>query len=101
MVEKARKSGFDTLAELALLGEEFSDTFEAETGSGGRHKFYIVSTPQTSGAHVFGDGVDLKSGGGLVVAAGSVFNGKPYTIRHDRPLKRADQWTLDKSRPYG
>jgi len=101
MVKRAKKSGFDTLAELALLGDEFSETFEVETGSGGRHKFYIVSTPQTSKAHTFGDGIDLKSGGGYVVAAGSEFEDKTYSILHDRPLKRADQWALDKSRPYG
>ncbi len=66
-----RNGGDETWAAMvAELGEGIEDTVQVNTGGGGRHIYYEAPAGVRikSGSNVLGPGVDLKAGGGAVVA---------------------------------
>lgn len=77
----AKNSGDATYEALrAELGAEAFDTLTQITPSGGMHFAYATDgTVVKSGAHVLGQGIDLRAAGGYIVAAPSVVGGKTYT----------------------
>lgn len=89
---------------LSLLWQELSlpyaDTFIVRTGSGGVH-VYLTKPP---GVYVRGrvpgyDAIDIKTGGGYVIGAGSAhFSGSSYTVERGIPsrLMEAPVALLDK-----
>jgi len=71
---KNGKSGDDELLKLEMDGDEFPPTWESLTPTGGRHLIYLVDKPVKQGANVLGDGLDIRSHGGYIVAPGSIIN---------------------------
>lgn len=72
------KPGRKSLFALEMAIGELPDTFTVETPSGGQHLYFRVEDALRSGANTLGKGVDTRSGGGYVVAPGSVIGGKRY-----------------------
>lgn len=74
---KGVKRGDEELLRHELEGRDLPDTLTVDTPTGGRHLFYRVSAPVRQGTNILGPGLDVRSRGGYVVAAGSrVGNGK-------------------------
>src|SRR5258708_7385063 len=92
-----RNGGDATFSELTLF-EEFPKTARAKTRGGGDHVIYAlpIGTRVKGGTHLLGPGVDIKSAGGLIVAPGSVIDGKRYRWANDRPVAPAPQWLIDR-----
>ena len=73
------KPGVDrSIAELERLG--LPATFEARTGSGGRHLIYRADRPVASAPLKGFPGIDIKADGGQIVVAPSTHpdTGQPY-----------------------
>ncbi|MDE2101742.1 MAG: bifunctional DNA primase/polymerase [Patescibacteria group bacterium] len=63
----------------AELGSEVFETVTALTPSGGSHLVYVTDGSKvSSGAHVLGQGIDIRADGGYIVVAPSTVNGKEY-----------------------
>ncbi len=63
----------------SALGRAAFDTVTAHTPSGGQHYVYTASGSTVhSGAHVLGQGIDIRAVGGYIVVAPSIVNGKQY-----------------------
>lgn len=92
---KGKKRGDETLLALELEGYEFPKTFEQTTPGGGRHLVYSHVEAVKQGVDVLGSGLDIRSKGGYIVAAGSTLDGKPYTD-NGHPVTPAPQWIIDK-----
>jgi hypothetical protein len=81
------------------------DTFTVRTPSGGTHLYFTAPTGvqlrNTGGDQGRGLGwkVDTRAWGGHVVAAGSVVDGHPYTVTHDRDPRRLPQWLCERLTP--
>lgn len=86
--------GYDTLLELELSGKDFPPTYTQETPTGGLHYFYWHNRSLKQGAGVLGKGIDIRSRGGYVVAAGSQIDGKYYTS-NDLPVAPCPLWLVD------
>jgi hypothetical protein len=95
---KNGKNGFQTMLKLELEGREFPPTLEHKTASGGLHLFYSCPAPVKQGTDVFGEGLDVRSKGGYVVAPGSKVNGGEYRVAVDRPIALAPDWMLEACR---
>lgn len=78
---KDGKPGLANAAKLAL-----PPTYTQRTASGGGHKIYRPEADVANGVNCLGQGVDVRGVGGYIVAAGSIVDGKPYTIEHDAPI---------------
>lgn len=92
---KKGKKGHDSLLKLELDGFEFPTTLTQTTPTGGQHLIYKVKDPVKQGVDVLGVGLDIRSRGGYIVGAGSLINGKAYTI-DTSDVVWAPQWIIDK-----
>ena len=74
-----RKGGSDAFQALKLT-EEFPDSLASATAGGGVHIIYALPDDVTvsGGNNLFGQGLDIKSHGGFIVAPGSRINNKTY-----------------------
>jgi Bifunctional DNA primase/polymerase, N-terminal len=73
-----RNGGTLTLDNLQAAHGRFHTT-EVITGSGGTHFYFSHAFTASKGTHALGQGIDLKTDGGYVVAPPSIHpNGKPY-----------------------
>ena len=93
---KGKKHGDKTVLALAAEGFILPDTRTTLTPTGGRHLFYVVPIPAKQGAGVLGDGVDVRSRGGYVVAPGSTVEHGAYTVSSPAGLCAAPQWLVEK-----
>ncbi|MFE2836946.1 bifunctional DNA primase/polymerase [Streptomyces mirabilis] len=95
---------------LALLCERHrqpfpADTYTVRTWSGGTHLYFTAPAGEplrnTAGDSARGLGwkVDTRAVGGLVVGAGSTFNGHPYEVTHDAPVAPLPGWLAELLRP--
>ena len=81
------------------------DTFTVRTPSGGTHLYFTappgVQLRNTGGDRGRGLGwkVDTRAWGGHVVAAGSVVDGRAYTVVHDRAPQPLPQWLCERLSP--
>jgi len=81
------------------------DTFTVRTPSGGTHLYFTapagVQLRNTGGDRGRGLGwkVDTRAWGGHVVAAGSVVDGRPYVVVHDRAPQTLPQWLCERLQP--
>lgn len=76
---KNGKTGDRTLQQLEMLGDEFPPTLTFQTPTGGRHLVYMVEKPVNQRKPGFlGDGIDIRSRGGYIVAPGSVVEAGEY-----------------------
>ncbi|WP_348556047.1 bifunctional DNA primase/polymerase [Agrobacterium sp. YIC 4121] len=89
-------NGFDWLAEMEAEHGPLPDTARVTSPNGGMHIYfkYVVGT-RNRGA--LGAGVDIRSEGGYVLAAGSTMaNGRSYKWETDtREIADAPAWLLD------
>lgn len=92
---KGEKKGSDELVRLELSGCEFPDTLTQRTPTGGLHLVYKVAKAVKQGVNVLAHGLDIRSKGGYIVAAGSVVEAGEYTIDIKR-IADAPQWLIDK-----
>jgi hypothetical protein len=74
--------------ELSVLDKDLPPTLEVQTQSGNRHLYYIGATASRNRAL---PGVDIKSAGGLVIAAGSI----GYRIINRVTPVAAPSWSVD------
>lgn len=79
---KDNKPGLDTFAELGL---EF-DTLTTRSPSGGYHLIYRGLEDRLTGQSPLGEGVDVRSHNGYVLAPGSSVGGKSYLVEIDQPV---------------
>lgn len=93
---KDGRSGSDTLLSLELKGFRAPKTFTQVTPTGGEHLLYFSEVPLKQGTAVLGEGLDIRSRGGYLVASGSVINGKKYYIKHELPLAQVPAWVAEK-----
>jgi hypothetical protein len=101
------EDGADVLAVLCRRhGEPFpGDTYTVRTGSGGTHLYFAAPEGEplrnTAGDSARGLGwkVDTRAVGGLVVGAGSTFEGKPYAVAHSAPAAPLPGWLTELLRP--
>ncbi|MFJ2827418.1 bifunctional DNA primase/polymerase [Streptomyces sp. NPDC087263] len=95
---------------LAVLCERHgqplpTDTYTVRTWSGGSHLYFSARTGEplrnTAGDSARGLGwkVDTRATGGLVVGAGSTFNGHPYEVTHNAPVAPLPGWLAELLRP--
>jgi AAA domain-containing protein/bifunctional DNA primase/polymerase-like protein/primase-like protein len=78
------KKGRKGLATFAALGMEW-DTLTVRTPSNGYHTYYRKLEGPT-GQSPLGEGVDVRSHNGYVVAPGSTLDGVEYTVELDLPI---------------
>ncbi|QFZ74262.1 DNA primase [Streptomyces fagopyri] len=99
--------GADVLAVLCERhGQPFpADTYTVRTWSGGTHLYFTAPEGEhlrnTAGDSTRGLGwkVDTRAWGGLVVGAGSTFDGHPYEITHHAPVAPLPGWLAELLRP--
>lgn len=91
---KHGKHGDASLLALELAGREFPPTRCQRTPTGGSHLIYLTPQPLRQGADVLGEGLDIRSRGGFILAVGSSIGGVPYTM-DSVPLAQAPDWLID------
>ena len=88
------KTGDDTLAELEAAYGPIPDTYEVQTGSGGRHLYFnwpAGRTIRNNQSGLLGAGIDIRGHGGQVLAPPTIHpNGTPYTVEASAPDTVAD-----------
>lgn len=87
----AKKDGIATAKGLDLPG-----TLTAKTPGGGYHLFYRKPGGVKNSVGLIGQGVDIRSNGGYVVAVGSVVSGKRYTWVRGEEIADAPPWLVEK-----
>jgi hypothetical protein len=81
------------------------DTYTVRTPSGGTHLYFTtppgVQLRNTGGGRGRGLGwkVDTRAWGGHVVGAGSVVDGHPYAVEHDRKPQPLPEWLCQRLLP--
>lgn len=96
-----KKGGVETLEQLDLT-EDFPETIEAITQSGGTHRIYALPAHTIVGNRVNAfPGIDIRSYGGLIVAPGSSIEGRAYHWKDglspvEIDIAEAPQWLIDK-----
>lgn len=105
--ERGVTSGADVLAVLCERhGQTYpAATYTVRTWSGGTHLYFAAPEGEplrnTTGDNGKGLGwkVDTRAVGGLVVAAGSIVNGRPYEIVSRAPVAPLPRWLAELLRP--
>lgn len=92
---KGEKHGDQELLRLELEGWALPATFTQRTPTGGRHLVYRVPAPMRQGANVLGPGLDVRSKGGYIVAAGSDVDTGRYEA-NGHPVIPAPDWLVDR-----
>lgn len=90
-----KKDGPANLAELDKDACPFPVTVTQLTPTGGEHKIYFADAPVKQGVDILAKGVDIRSRGGLIVGAGSVINGRAYSIFY-KPIVQCPAWIITK-----
>ncbi len=90
---KHGKNGADRLFELELEHGDLPRTYTQRTQSGGSHLVFKTKYPLKNGVDVR-PGLDIRGARGLIYAAGSVWNGKAYTIERDADVAEAPDWLV-------
>lgn len=94
---KHGQRGAESLEKLDLLygTPDWLDTERIHTPSGGTHLVFTCDVPvKNDGKGRIGPGIDVRSCGGFVVAAGSIFEGKRYEHLGGVP-KPAPDWLVE------
>lgn len=98
VVDVDTKNGRAGLASWEALGAP--DTLTVRTKSGGFHHYYWgADVALNQGA--LGEGLDIRSHNGYVVAPGSTVDGARYEVVRDVPMQRAPQHIVERCRPPG
>lgn len=107
-----RHGGDNSIAALAMKGRCFPDGPRSKTGNGGQHLFFRFSGKLMNSKGKLGDGIDIRSTGGYVVAPPSWLkpssdgNGgqyqwiaKPKLLGGSRDLPRLPIWVSELLKP--
>lgn len=95
--DREGKSGSDTLHELEQHHGQLPDTLSVQTGSGGRHLYFVTDQQIPNSASLLGPGIDIRGHGGQVLAPPTIHpNGKPYVWMIDCPKQPAEapEWLV-------
>lgn len=92
---KGDKRGDDEILQLELAGFDLPRTRTQSTPTGGRHLVYRAAEPVRQGTDVLGRGLDIRSRGGFIVAAGSEVPAGTYAM-DTSPLGLAPDWLVVK-----
>lgn len=92
---KEEKKGADTIFQLDFEGSALPLTRVQTTPTGGRHHIYVCERPVKQGANVLGDGLDIRSRGGYIVAAGSAIDGRQYVSTELQPVV-SPEWLISR-----
>ncbi len=91
-----KNDGFASLLKLEMEHGELPGTLEIATPSGGRHAYFRTTSPVANTTSCLGRGIDVRSRGGYVVAAGSDVSGTgSYAVKHQAPIADAPPWLVD------
>jgi hypothetical protein len=77
------RDGRDVLSQVCeWAGQPWPATYVVATPSGGQHLYFTAPRGSTvrNSASLIGPMVDVRAGGGYVLGAGSVVDGKPYEV---------------------
>ena len=96
---KEGKNGEEALMRLERQFDALPKTREARTPTGGKHLYFTVTVSVRSTVNlnnrIIGDGLDIRSEGGMVVATGSETDKGAYTwINPDMPIAEAPKWLV-------
>lgn len=81
------KDGRDGFAELKAEGIQLPETYSVRTPTGGLHLYYQTTPDKPYSNSPLTPGIDIRAGGGLVVAAGSHIPGVgDYEVASDLPV---------------
>lgn len=89
-----KKDGNFSLIELEMEHGELPKTLTTITPTGGRHLFFKAPHNVPNGVDVLGPGLDVRSGGGYVVAPGSTVPAGRYRFEADLPTADAPEWLV-------
>lgn len=92
---KNGKRGDHELLRLELEGWDLPETYSHATPTGGRHLVFTVDSPVRQGADVLGPGLDVRSKGGYIVAAGSTVSDGEYRAIPGT-IVAAPTWLVDR-----
>lgn len=92
---KGDKHGNEEVLRLELQGWELPATYSQGTPTGGRHVVYRCAAPVRQGANVLAPGLDVRSRGGYIVAAGSAVPGGEYAA-DGRAVTPAPAWLIER-----
>lgn len=94
---KGKKKGSEQLLKLELQGLDFIDTATQVTPTGGLHLIYRAKEPVKQGTSVLGDGLDIRSRGGYIVAQGSIIDGKYYQWKQGHlEVEPCPSWIIER-----
>ncbi len=94
---KNGKDGNKTAFLLDMEGFDLPVTVENATPSGGKHLIYVTECACKQGVDVLGEGLDIRSRGGYILAPGSSLDGKPYAqINGHGSLTECPGWLVDR-----
>ena len=91
---KGDKHGDTELLRLELDGWDLPDTCTHFTPTGGRHLLYRVRAPVRQGTNVLGNGLDIRSKGGYIVAPGSTLGATGEYRTNGADLLDAPEWLI-------
>ena len=100
--DKEGKTGSETIHDLETRHGPLPDTLSAQTGSGGRHLYFVTDQDIHNSAELLGPGVDIRGHNGQVLAPPTVHpNGKPYQWMIDAPKTPAEapDWLIQLIKP--
>jgi hypothetical protein len=92
---KGGKNGVADLLNLELDHGDVPVTFTVRTPSGGEHRYFAGSAPNSVGKKTLGPGIDVRGEGGYVVGPGSIIDGKAYEIIDTAEIAPAPAWLLE------
>lgn len=96
---KKGKNGPASLAALEGQHGKVPETLTARTPSGGQHR-YLAGPNVTNSAGKLGEGLDIRSEGGFLVAPPSRIGAGVYEwVNPAQPIMPAPQWLLDRLQP--
>ncbi len=88
-----KKSGADSLMELEMQGQEFPETLEQITPTGGSHFIYRSDSEIQNTISKLGPGIDTRGLHGYIVGAGSVTEKGIYRFKDpEKPIAKAPKW---------
>jgi hypothetical protein len=97
------EGGVDVFAALAARhGGRTDDTWTVATPSGGRHLYYRAPAGRAEWRNTAGQlgwHIDTRAGGGYVVAAGSVVDGRRYPVVRSVPPVELPRWLAEELAP--
>lgn len=91
---KSGKDGYSELKQLMSEGLQLVPTFEQLTPTGGRHLIY--KTTEKFSQRPLSKSIDIRAHHGYLVGAGSVIDGKEYTIVGQKTLADAPPSLIDR-----